>query len=315
MNWLRYVKRDPVPWLLDPANPSARALTLKYIFGWSTVRIEKEQQSIVEWPAVRQVLKQCTPNHLWGRIDNPYYGGAAGTFGTVYMLAQLGVPRTPEIESACENLLGQGRNLEGRFSPEGETFTPWLCYTGMALRSLWHFGYGDDLRAQSSWRALLEAVLTRPELLQCPLAGGACRSGLVKALAALLSMPVAQRTAPENKAIDSLADNLMNQLYDFKGRDAAWLWPTFPRYYDTDLLEMCYWLAQTSYRKFARYREFLQDLLNLQNAEGRWIKRQMGTMPAVERIHHPSRWLTFEAVYTLMLTYGGNTYAAGRPES
>ncbi len=57
--------------------------------------------------------------HFWGRAESPYYGGPVGNFGTLYLLAQMGVPRYPEIEPVCENLLAIGRRRDGHYAPQG----------------------------------------------------------------------------------------------------------------------------------------------------------------------------------------------------
>ncbi len=311
MSWLEYVRRDPVPWLLDPVNPCVRTLALRHIFNRSEEQLLEEQALILTWEPVRKVLAQFTKTNLWGRASNPYFGGPMGTFGTLYVLAQLGVPNSPEIDQACRNLLQRGHRSDGRFAPSGETTVPWLCYTGIVLKVLWHFGYGGTLSARSSQAALVEAILNEPEWLTCSsIAEEGCRWSLIKALVGLLSTPAAQRTDEDAQAIADLAESLLNQTYDFEGRDASWLRPVFPRYYMTDVLELCHGLAQTPYKTHSRYLEFLRQMVALQTERGVWLK--YGSHPAFmeERINQPSRWLTFQAVHTIMLTYGGNAYAA-----
>lgn len=309
MHWLDFIKRDPVPWLLDPANPSARYLTLRDIFKKSPVALHAEQQRIVQWPPIQEILQHWNRYHFWGRAYDPYYGSQVGNFGTLYLLAQLGMPRRPELASVCENLIETGRAEDERFTPGKTRASPWLCYTGMALRSLWHFGYGDDLRVRAARAALLQVILLRPELLDCPMVNGSCRSGLVKALDALLCLPLAQRTSADEEAIATLCEQLLNAPYDWAKQDAAWLRPTFPRYYDADLLELCHILAQTSYRTHPRFAGLVEHLLALQTDQGRWCKTKTTPALFVERILQPSRWLTFEAVHTLILCYGDTMYA------
>ncbi|HDQ34928.1 MAG TPA: hypothetical protein ENN14_01265, partial [Chloroflexi bacterium] len=133
MAWLDYVKRDPVPWLLDPSNPSARYFTLRDIFGQSGAALTRARVAILGWPPVQEIIHQGNSHNFWGRSINPYYGGPVGTFGTLYQLAQLGTPPTPLLQEACENLLSYGRIEDGRFAITDLSGTAWLCYTGMAL--------------------------------------------------------------------------------------------------------------------------------------------------------------------------------------
>lgn len=310
MPWLKLLKRDPVPWLLDPENPSVRYLTFRDILKKPPATLETEQQRLREWPAVQEILQHWNRYNFWGRNYAPYYGGPVGNFGVLYLFAQLGAPLYPEFAPVCENLLDVGRFEDGRFIPEMYHAAPWLCYTGMALKLLYHFGYGADARTISTHATLLHAILLRPETLACPMLGGPCRSGLVKALDALLHVPPPQHTSDNAAAIEALSEQLLTHAYDWAGQDAGWLAPTYPRYYDADLLELCHVLAQTDKRAHPRFKELVQRMLTLQTAQGRWRKLRATPALPVERIQHPSRWLTYEAIHTLTLIYGDAGYAA-----
>ena len=50
--WLDLVKRDPVPWLLDPANPSARLLTLRHLFKRSETALQDENARLLAWSPI-----------------------------------------------------------------------------------------------------------------------------------------------------------------------------------------------------------------------------------------------------------------------
>ncbi len=310
--WLERLQRDPVPWLLDPGNPSARLLTLRHIFRKPEIALLAEQDRLLAWAPIRELRSHWEGYHFWARRDNPYYGSALGNFGTLYLLTQLGAPPFPEVEAACENLLDRGRRSDGGFSPETLEHGPWLCYTGMALQILWHFGFGEDLRARSAWHALRQAIVLRPALLDCPIASGPCYDGLVKALLALLSIPADQRTADDAQAINILCERLTSAIYELLHIGSSWLQPTFPRYYQSDVVELCRALAQSSYRQHHRFHTLLDYMVDLQTVEGRWRKMQATPVLSEERIYHPSRWLTFEAVHTLILTYGDDIYAPSR---
>ncbi len=307
--WLDSLKRDPVPWLLDPANPSARLLTLRHLFKRPEADLHEENARLLAWSPIVMLREHWNRVNFWGREHDPYFGGALGNFGTLYLFTQMGMPRLPEVEPACENLLDQGRDEDGRFAAGSSSNASWLCYTGMALQIMWHFDYGNDLRTRSALAALLHTILLRPELLDCPIASGACAHGLVKALAALVSMPAEQRDADEEAAITVLGESLINHPFDFSGRDADWLQPTFPRYYRSDIVELCRVMAQTAFRTHPRFQGWLYLLLALQTDESRWNKARPTPALSEERLHHPSRWLTFEAVHALTLTYGDTVYA------
>ena len=310
MHWLDVVNRDPVPWLLDPSNPSARYLTLKLIFETPPSRLETEQNRILTWQPVQTLIDHWDRTNYWGRIANPYYGGSMGNFGTLYLLYQLGAPRFPKVEPVCENLLQRGRTAEGRFMPERSREAPWLCYTGMALEILTHFGYSTDTRTRSSWQVLIDSILHNPDNLTCPLADNLCQDGLVKVLKALVLRPEMERTAEERVAIDRIRQLLTQHAALLHRGERITHGIHFPRHDHTDTVELSHTLAQTRARTHPRVGELLEDLLAFQDESGRWPKQAMTPELTVERIQQPSRWLTLEAVHTVMLIYGGNAYAA-----
>ncbi|MCU0520127.1 MAG: hypothetical protein MUF84_05485 [Anaerolineae bacterium] len=309
MHWMDLVARDPVPWLLDPGNPSARLQTLKHIYRKPAEQLFGEQQALLAWEPVARLRRHWDPMHFWGRAESPYYGGPVGNFGTLYLLTQMGVARFPEVEPVCENLLANGRREDGHYAPQGGGAAPWHCYAGMALHILTHFGYGDDPRVVSAWQALAATMREDPDHLGCVMADRACRAGAVKALAALIHCNTESPGGVDTATMGLLCEYLLAHAYDIAGEDADWAKPRFPRFYDTDLIELCHVLAHTAYRTHPTSQRLLRHMLDLQDADGRWHKEKVTPALAEERIFQPSRWLTFEAVHALVLTYGDALYA------
>ena len=159
MRWLNFVSRDPVPWLLDPENPSSRFLTLRDIFNKDDETIVNEQARILEWEPIIRLRSHWDPVNHWGRTGTPYYGGSVGSFGSLHMLQQIGAPSFPEALVTCEALLSTGMTEQGIFSPEKNVTAPWLCYTGIALNILTHFGYEDDPRVKAVCKILVQKIL------------------------------------------------------------------------------------------------------------------------------------------------------------
>lgn len=313
MRWLDVVKRDPVPWLLDPVNPSARYLTLRDIFQRPQDDLQADRQAILQWAPIQVLMEKVDPVSFWGRANNPYFGGPLSNFGTLSYLAQIGAPWFPVAAEVGEHLLQKGRRSDGRFAPPGFGPITWLCYTGMALQMLWHFGFGDDPRTGSAKQALVETVLLNPDALVCSLSGNVCAWGLVKALSGLLSVLPNRRTEDDQAAIHQLTRRLLEHPFDFDGRNANWLQLRFPRYYESDIVELCHVLAHSADHQHPQFKVYLRRMAQLQTAEGRWSKRQsVAGRLDLEPLNRPSRWLTWEAVHTFLLVYGGNTYATRR---
>lgn len=341
MHWMKLVARDPVPWLLDPGNPSVRYQTLRHIYRQPEQELLAEQQRILTWKPVEMLRRHWDAYHFWGRIDNPYFGGFLGNFGTLYLLAQMGAPRFPEVGPTCENLLARGRRQDQLFAPEGAASAPWLSYTGMALQTLTHFGYGRDPEVSVAWRVAAEMIRDDPVHLNCAagLSGvdgvavdeRSCRAGAVKLLGALIhcssptgaegEVPVEGRQEIERLLCDYLLAPAYGQRQGAEtpwrqagpdlldGEDAEWMLPRFPRYYDTDVIELCHMLAHTARRDDPVTRHILNRVLSLQDQSGRWSKMKTTPILSEERLGEPSRWLTFEAVHALILIYGDEMYA------
>ncbi len=315
MGWLEKVARDPVPWLLDPVNPSARLLTLRDIFQRPVEELEREREALLAWAPVQALMAQADAYNFWGRAADPYFGGPLGTFGTLYALAQAEVPAFPIAKRASESLFSAGQIADGRFALSTRGPRIWLCYTGMALQILWHFGWGEDPRTDIARAILVQIITQQPERLTCPLAGGRCVPGETKALAGLLSIPAERRGNADQEAIAKLAERLLTRPAEFPkrpGQGTPRQQRNFPRYYDSDLSELVYLLARAGWHTHPRFQERLQKLLTLQTTEGRWRKEHgIGGYLDVEPDYQPSRWLTWQAVAALVLVSGQeeNPYA------
>jgi len=301
--WQSDLRADPIPWLLEWENPSARYLTLRHVLDSDEPdsQVTEARAAIETWPPVRDVLALMDPVDFWGRAEEPFYGGAMSTHATLHLLAELGVRRTPRLEAACENLFEHGQHESGGFTYDGTPGRVHLCYTGNAIRTLLHFGYGGDPRLERAFRYLARRAQA-PDGSGCPYAyGGACLWGAVKALAAFADVPGGARPTDWGGAIERLADLLLDHAFDFEGDDAAWLDLGFPQDYQSDLVELCDVLARLGYVLDTRLERLLDAVLENQSAEGRWIKRQGTRVLQVEDRGEPSKWITIRALRALKL--------------
>ena len=296
--WQRDLKADPIPWLLEQENPSARYLTLRHLLdsGEPDSQVTEARAAIASWSPVREILDVMDPVDFWGRADRPFYGGAVGTQATLDLLAELGMPRTAQLEAACENLFEHGQHERGGFTYDGTPGRILLCYTGTTIRTLVHFGYQGDPRLE---RALgyLATRSTAPDGLACPYADGAeCQWGIAKALAAFAALDAADRTPGRTHAVEALADAVLDHEFDFEGHDARWLQFGFPLNYQSDLVELCDVLTCLDYGLDPRLGRLLEMVLAAQTGEGRWIKQYGTRALQVEKRGQPSKWITIRAV-------------------
>ena len=303
-NWHDDLKGDPLPWLLEEENPSARYLALRYLLDCDDCdsQAADAQAAIPNWPPVYDILALMDPVDFWGQAEKPFYGGAMSTHATLHLLAELGMDLTPQIEAACENLLEYGQHANGGFTYDGSTERILLCHTGNAIQTLIHFGYGDDPRTSRALDYMAERCTT-PDGLTCLYAdGGACQWGFVKALGAFAVVPAADRTPDHERAIEALTSATLTCPFDFEGQYAAWLDFGFPLDYQSDLTELCDVLARLDYGLDPCFQKLLEVMLAEQTAEGRWLKRDGTRALQVEEVGQPSKWITIRALRAIKHT-------------
>jgi hypothetical protein len=296
-HWQDDLKGDPLPWLLEEENPSARYLTLGHLRDCDDCdsQATDAHEAISDWRPVREILALMNPPNFWGPADRPFYGGAVSTAATLNLLAELGLPPSAQIEAACENLLDHGQHASGGFSYDDSEERVMLCHTGNAIRTLLHFGYQGDPRLACAFDYLVERSAA-PDGLTCLYADGeACQWGIVKALGAFAALPARGRSDYE-LTIGTLADAVLDLRFDFEGRHACWLDLGFPLDYQSDLTELCDVLARLDYGTDPRFQKLLDIVKGEQTAEGRWIKRYGTRVLQVEQKGKPSKWITIRAL-------------------
>lgn len=297
------LRGDPLPWLLEDENPSARYLTLRHLLEgeWES-QISEARASIMAWSPVSEIVALMNPQTFWGRRDRPFYAGAVGTHAMLKLLADLGAACTPQIQSACENLLEYGQHDCGGFTYDGTLGRTLLCYTGIAVRTLLHFGFDGDPRVSRAFDYLVKRS-DEPDGAKCPYADGpGCQWGTVKALTAFAEVPLTDRPPAHQCAVNRLTESLLEHDFDWDGRDARWLQFGFPLDYQSDLVELCDVLARLGFGVDPRMRQLLRIVTARQNGDGRWEKGYGTRALRLESRGQPSKWITISALRALRNT-------------
>jgi hypothetical protein len=74
-NWQQHLNTDPLPWLLDPENPSIRYWTLTDIFDRpaSDPEVQEARGAIAQQPLVKQLFALQHPQGHWGDDETKPY--------------------------------------------------------------------------------------------------------------------------------------------------------------------------------------------------------------------------------------------------
>lgn len=179
------MKADPIPWLLEPDNPSVRYLTLRHLLERpeDDVEVQATRAAIPESRIVKQIFSRHNPGGFWGDPATPYQPKYKASYWTLMVLGHLGLSREDErVQLAVEYIfrfqqptggfaeygeegarreyakIVERRQARGKALPEDSAFIAdrihqmtLSCLTGNVVAALLRLGYGDDPRL---WRAV-----------------------------------------------------------------------------------------------------------------------------------------------------------------
>src|SRR5512137_1730097 len=89
---MQNLKGDPIPWLLDPENPSIRYWTLVDILDRpaSDPEVQETKAAITQQPLAKELFALQHPEGHWGDKTKPHTAEGAAT--ALSLLHMLGVP-------------------------------------------------------------------------------------------------------------------------------------------------------------------------------------------------------------------------------
>jgi len=306
---------DPLPWLLEPENPSARYLTLTRLLDRpeDDLEVQEARAAIPGWGPARAILDAQWPEGYWMAPGIGYSPKHKATVWQAIFLAALGAPRIPEIERACAYILDHGRLPDGRFSAFKTAKGAIACLNGNLLRSILQFGIQDP-RMDQSLEALAEMLLRdgfrcrynspRPALARN---GLPCAWGLIKALGAFAEMPGAQRSPTVREATEAGVSFLVQ--HDLAAGDfptatkPSRLWQAFgfPLDYTSDLVEGLEVLGRLGVRGDPRLAAAIAVVRSKQDNVGRWALEYTpdNTWATFGELGQPNKWVTLRALGAL----------------
>ncbi len=244
---------DPIDWLLEPSNPSARYLTLRRLLERpdGDAEVAAARAAIHTSPLAARLFRGQGGGGYWGDPASPYLPKYKASYWTVMLLGHLGFGREDErvrraVDYVCRfqqpgggfpetgregALARHARTVErcrtrGRQPPAQDAFVEdqlqqatLSCLTGKMAAALLRLGYGRDPRV---WRALewLAGIQNADGGWLCPYWRAhvrdrhGCFMGTIAALEAFSEVPAAHRPASVRAAAGRGAEFLLqHRLY------------------------------------------------------------------------------------------------------
>ncbi len=334
----KLVQPQILDWLLERENPSVRYWTLVDLLGWpgDDREVLAAQRDVMTGAAVTRLLSRQTPGGWWGKAEDFYINAKyKGTVWNLILLAELGAdpagagclrdPADERIQQALRFILKASQETgSGGFSARslaGDGADPGLvvpCLTGNMLWCLMRLGWLDDPRVQQglSWittyQRFDDGIKKAPQgwpysVSEKCWGRHTCHLGVVKALKALAEVPPGRRTPAMQATIENGTEFLLKHHIYKKSHDLAqvampeWLSLGFPRFWDSDILEILGILTRLGCRD-ERMQEALDVVQSKQDREGRWKLESSWNgrmLVRIEKEGDPSKWITMKALYAL----------------
>ncbi len=332
ISWQTRLNQDPLPWLLEPGNPSVRYFALTELLGrpLDAPDVVATKARINASHPVNQILAAQMPEGCWVMPGPGYSPKYRGTVWQVIFLDQLGADGgDARVRAACEYVMAHTQTPNRGFGCKGgwravmplPNSTVLHCLHGNLLRALLGFGFGNDERVQRviDWQAraitgdgfdgYFKSGTTGPGFACVANNAAPCAWGAIKALRALARVPADAQSARVKKAIRAGVAFLLSHdpvVADYPAGygqiSSSWFKLGFPSSYVADVLQNLEALAELGHGRDKRLRPALDWLLSKQDAQGRWKNQYAysGKLWAdIEPQGAPSKWVTLRACRVL----------------
>ncbi len=314
MRWLKTIRGDPIPWLLEPENAPVRYGTLVDLLDEPAdgAEVQAARTAIATYPPVVDLLAAQKRDGYWVKRDY-YLPKNNGTFWVLTVLADLGL--TAENEGArrgCEFMFTYQREdgafcRRRRVAGEGtvRADSPEPCTHARIVRFLIQFGYGDDPRT----RAGVDWLLARQHedgMWDCHPSRryGCLRASLDVLRVAALDAEAAAHLAVQHGA-EVIRDLLMEGGMSRYHVGMPWTALEYP-YFGCGLIPALDTLARLGYTPAEpKVAAALEYVLSRQLPGGAWPLDHTPHRPPfdVGQPGEPNKWLTLDALRVTKLLH------------
>lgn len=300
-SWQNYLTGDPLPWLLEPEDPSVRFWTLLDILGRPSGDLEVQETgaAVARQPLVKELFALQHAEGYWGDDETKPYT-ASGAVAVLSLLYMLGVSPDARTAAGCDSFLRFCQHESGGFSLTKKIRSGiFPCTTGEHLPFLVYFGFGGDARVRAAFTFVIDEM-SKDKSLDCGRYGHRdCWWGAIAALNGLSVLPPDMRSEQSRNVVRTLADVLLDAEYDFEGEHKRWLTFGVPRAWD--LLSALKTLSVHGYTRDPRFKPLLELVLSRQDDRGRWLCGSVSRTWPLEKRNRPSKWITLDVLRVLRL--------------
>jgi hypothetical protein len=331
MSWKNQLRKDSLPWLLEPENPGIRYVALRDLLDLPTddKKLESARKTAYKEGPIAEVLSHMEKEGYWIKPGPGYNPKYRSTVWSMILLAQLGARASEDkrIEQACKYLLdhmAEGGQFTSTTSgaPSGTID----CLQGNLCWSLMELGC-DDPRMDKAYEWMARTVTgdgiapmeekdaaVRYYAYKCgpTFACGvnnklSCAWGGVKVMLAFSKLSTKQKTPLIKKAINQGVEFFFGidpatakyPTRDHSKPNRSWWKFGFPVFYVTDLLQLAEALVSLGYGNDPRLSGVLTIIREKQDAEGQWPLEYDYTGKTwidFGEKQQPNKWVTLRAL-------------------
>lgn len=327
------INENTIKWLVEEENPGVRYLAMRDLMNLpqDDPELATAREIAHREGPIATILDSMHPVGYWEEPGPGYLPKYRSTVWSLILLAQLGaqVDHDPRIRMACTYLMENAFNKIGTFTSTGTPYGTVDCLQGNLCAALLDLGYEDDRLATAfEWMARTvtgeglaplgdKTTAMRFYAGKCGpgFACGAnnklaCAWGAAKVMLAFSKLPISQRTALIEEAIQQGIDFLLSvdpveatypSGWNAKPSGNWWKFG-FPVFYVTDLLQIVEALMGLGLGADLRLSNALEFIANKQDVDGRWLleyEYSGKTWVEFGEKKKPNKWVTYRALKVL----------------
>ena len=318
-------------WLLDPSDPGARYLALKYLASIPPIDLSAASEEAHQVGPINTILDAMHADGYWENDGPGYLPKYRSSAWSLILLSQLGasIRQDPRIQLACKHYLDQAMTEGGVISTSGTPGGTVDCLQGNILAAMTLLDYKDP-RIQKGYEWMARTVTgegiapaTDKKAVRRYYAGkfgpgfqcGAnnklpCAWGAVKVMLAFSLLEHAERTPLVDQAIRSGVNFLFScdpATADYPNGwnpkpSGNWWKFGFPVFYITDILQICQVMSNLGYSSDPQLENSLQLIIDKRNQDGTWLMEygyQGKTWELFGEKKKPNKWVTIRAYRVL----------------